>query len=430
MFIQNLIVSLFSIIIISLIFSAFFSGMEIAFIAANKLKVEVDKKSGALSARLLSRFVRSESSFISTMLVGNNIALVVYGIFFAVMMEPVIQALLPVSMQTDLVILLLQTLVSSLIVLIFAEFLPKVLFRINPNRFLNIFALPVTIIYYLLFPVIYLVMGLSRSMLRYLFNIDIANNKKVFDSVDINNFIKEFGNGKDQESKTRRELQIFRNAIEFPDVIIRECMIPRTEIVAVADDESPDQVRRLFSNTGLSKILIYKVSIDNITGYVHAFDFFSLPEILQPIIRPIMLVPETMHANKLLQNFIKQHKSIAVVIDEFGGTSGIITIEDIMEEIFGEIEDEYDVDILMERKVREGEYIFSARLEIDYLNEKFNFDLPVSDEYETLGGLILNHLESIPVKGQEILIGQLVVKILQVSQKRIELVQIKKMVAQ
>ncbi|MFO7978943.1 MAG: hemolysin family protein [Bacteroidales bacterium] len=428
MFIQNLAVSLYSIIIISLIFSAFFSGMEIAFIAANKLKIEVDKKSGALSARLMSRFVRSESSFISTMLVGNNVALVVYGVFFAILMEPVLVALLPVSMQSDLVILLLQTLVSSLIILIFAEFLPKVLFRINPNRFLNIFALPVTIIYYLLFPVIYLVMGLSRSMLSYFFNIDIANNKKVFDSVDINNFLKEFGNGKDQESTTRRELQIFRNAIEFPDVIIRECMIPRTEIVAVAEKESPDQVRKLFSHTGLSKILIYKDSIDNITGYVHAFDFFSLPEKLQPIIRPVMLVPETMHANKLLQNFIKQHKSIAVVIDEFGGTSGIITIEDIMEEIFGEIEDEYDVDILMERRVREGEYIFSARLEIDYLNEKFNLDLQVSDEYETLGGLILNHLESIPEKGQEILIGQLVVKILQVSQKRIELVQIKKMV--
>lgn len=400
--------------------------MEIAFIAANKLKVEVDRKGGGFSARLLSRFVRSESSFISTMLVGNNIALVVYGIFFAVLLEPVIYGILPLPLQTEIIVLILQTLISSLIVLIFAEFLPKAFFRINPNSLLNLFALPVTVIYYLLFPVIYITMGLSRVILRTFFKMHISDDKKVFDSVDIDNYLKEFGTGSQQKQKTNRELQIFRNAIEFPDIKVRECMIPRTEIVAVSQEEEPGQILKLFSHTGLSKILIFKESIDNIYGYVHAFDFFKKPELIRPIIRPVMLVPETMHVNKLLKNFIQQHKSMAVVIDEFGGTSGIITIEDIMEEIFGEIDDEYDKDYLMERKVRDDEYIFSARLEIDYLNEKFHFKLPESEEYETLGGLILNHLESIPAKGQEIIIDTHMIKILQVSEKRIEMVQFKK----
>lgn len=420
--------SIYAIIVISLAFSAFFSGMEIAFIAANKLKVEVDKKSGGFSARLLSRFVRSESSFISTMLVGNNIALVVYGIAFASILEPIIYRWLPEVLQTEFSVLLLQTIISSLIILIFAEFLPKALFRINPNTFLGFFALPVTLIYYLLYPFISFTMGISRIILKYFFNLQIADDKKVFDTVDIDNFLKEFGNGDQQPARARRELQIFRNAMEFPEIKVRECMKPRTEIVAVSEDEHPANVRKLFSQTGLSKILIFKDSIDNVIGYVHAFDFFSFPEQIRPIIRPVMLVPETMLANKLLKNFIQQHKSLAVVIDEFGGTSGLITIEDIMEEIFGEIDDEYDEDKLMARRIREDEYLFSARLEIDYLNDKFQLDLPVSDEYETLGGLILYHLESIPVKGQELTFGPFLVKILQVSQKRIELVQFKKII--
>jgi putative hemolysin len=401
--------------------------MEIAFIAANKLKVEVDKKSGGFSARLLSRFVRSESSFISTMLVGNNIALVVYGIFFAILLEPVIWGILPAMLQSEFMVLLILTLISSTIILIFAEFLPKALFRINPNTMLNFFALPITIIFYLLYPLISITIGLSQGILKYLFKVKTPDNKKAFDIVDIDNFLREFGDRPEGTQKAAlRELQIFKNAIEFPDIKIRECMIPRTEIVAVAESESPDQVRHLFSDTGLSKILIYRETIDNIIGYVHAFDFFRKPAEILPIIRPILLVPETMHANKLLKNFIQQRKSIAAVVDEFGGTSGLITIEDIMEEIFGEIDDEYDVDDLMERTVREGEYIFSARLEIDYINEKFGLELPESEEYETLGGLILNHMERIPEKGQEINIGPVNVKILQVSEKRIDLVQIKK----
>ena len=423
---NNHILTPYIIIAFSLLFSAFFSGMEIAFISANKFKVEMDRKGGGFSAKLISRFVRSESSFISTMLVGNNIALVIYGISFAALLEPVLFAMLPKAINTELSVLILQTLISSMIILIFAEFLPKTFFRINPNRFLNLFAFPVTLIYYLLYPLVVLTISLSNLIMKYVLKVGTENNKKAFDIVDMDNYLREFGQQPEQENDSNRDIQIFRNAIEFPDVRVRDCMIPRTEIVAVSDSEKPSDIRSLFSQTGLSKILIYKDSIDNITGYVHAFDFFRKPDEIRPITRPIMLVPETMHANKLMQNFIQQRKSIAAVVDEFGGTSGIITIEDIIEEIFGEIDDEYDRDDLIEKQVRKNEFIFSARLEIDYLNEQFALDLPEAEDYETLGGLLLNHFESIPQKGEEISIGQLTFKILQVSEKRIETVQVRK----
>ena len=411
------------IILGALAFSAFFSGMEIAFVSANKLKVEVDRKSGGFSARLLSRFVRSESSFISTMLVGNNIALVVFGLSFAALFHPFLTQTLPAAIESEFAVFLIQTIVSSLIILMFAEFLPKTLFRVNPNRFLTLFALPVTMIYYLLYPIIVMTIGLSNLIMRRLLHMEVGNIRKPFDIVDVDNYLKEFGQQQEHESEEHHELQIFRNAIEFPDVKIRECMIPRTEIVAVPDDEEADNIRSLFSQTGLSKILIYKESVDNITGYVHAFDFFRKPNDINPIIRPVMLVPETMHANKLLTNFIQQRKSIAVVVDEFGGTAGIITIEDIMEEIFGEIDDEYDRDHLIEKQTGEQEYTFSARLEIDYLNERYGMDLPEYEEYETLGGMLITHLENIPQKGETVEIGAWTYKILQVSEKRIEVVQ-------
>jgi putative hemolysin len=278
----------------------------------------------------------------------------------------------------------------------------------------------------LLYPLVIFTIGLSEFILRFFFKMDLGNRKKVFDVVDMDNFLKEFSHDKESEMEGSREIQIFRNAIEFPDIKVRECMIPRTEVVAVAQEEPPDDIRSIFSQTGLSKILIYHESIDNIIGYVHAFDFFRKPKDIKPIIRPVMLVPETMHINKLLKNFIQQQKSIAVVVDEFGGTSGIITIEDIIEEIFGEIDDEYDVDNLLEKQVNENEFVFSARLEIDYLNERYGLDLPDSEEYETLGGLILKHLETIPEKGQELHVFGFLFRIIQVSKKRIELVQVKK----
>ncbi len=410
-------------ILISLLLSGFFSGMEIAFVAANKLKVEVDRKSGGFSARLLARFVRSESSFISTMLVGNNIALVVYGISFAALLGPPLLKLLG-PFQSDPAVFFLQTIVSSLVLLVFAEFLPKALFRINPNRFLNLFALPVTIIYYILYPIIGFTMWASNFLMRHLFRTDMTSTRKLFDAIDMDNFLREFGQESSDNGESQQDIRLFRNAIEFPDVKLRECMVPRTEVVAVPMEESISAIRQIFSQTGLSKILVYDDSIDEITGYVHAFDFFSRPEFIRDIIRPVLIVPETMHANKLLKSLLQQRKSVAVVVDEFGGTAGIITIEDIMEEIFGEIDDEYDVEDLVEKQTGKDDFLFSARLEIDYLNEKYNLSLPESEEYETLGGLILNQVETIPSKGQEIHVGGYTIKILQASQKRIELLRV------
>lgn len=416
---------IFTIIIISLILSAFFSGMEIAYITANKLKVEVDKKSGGLSARIISRITRSDSGFISAMLVGNNVALVIYGIFIAIVLRDFLVRFLPVQLQSEFFIFLSQTTISSLIILFFAEFLPKAIFRINPNRILSIFAVPVYIIYYLLYPIVFVTLGLSNFILKKIFNLKMADTPKTFDSVDIDNFLREFGDNKSANKKENIEMQIFLNAIDFPDIKLRESMIPRTEIVALDEKESLDCFRKTFSEKGLSKILIFRKSFDNIVGYVHAFDFFKKPQNIKSIIRPIMLVPETMHVNKLLRNFIQQRKSIAVVVDEFGGTAGLITVEDIMEEIFGEIDDEYDNDTFIEKQVGENEYIFSARLEIDYLNEKYDFHLPESEEYETLGGFIINEHESIPEKDEEIIIKDYHFKIIQVSEKRIEQVQMR-----
>jgi len=280
-------------------------------------------------------------------------------------------------------------------------------------------------IYYLLYPIIAFTLFLSNSIMKSVMQTDMTTSKKVFDAIDMDNFLKEFGESGEDEGEEQRDIQIFRNAIEFPDVKLRECMVPRTEVVAVPQDEGIPQIRKIFSDTGLSKVMVFNESIDNITGYVHAFDFFSHPKDLTEVLRPVLLVPETMYANKLLKNLIRQRKSVAVVVDEFGGTAGIITIEDIIEEIFGEIDDEYDVEDLVEKVTATGEYLFSARLEIDYLNDKYKFNLPESEEYETLGGLIINEEERIPAKGEEVLIGELTIKVLQVSEKRIELVSIR-----
>lgn len=409
-------------IIISLILSAFFSGIEIAFVSANKLKVEVDKKSGGFAAKLLSRFIKDESRFISTMLVGNNIALVIYGIAFS----DLVIKMMPGSFDSEWVVLIVQTIISSLIILIFAEFIPKALVRINPNNTLKLFIIPIHFFYYLLYPIVVFTIRTGEIILRKVFNQKLSKERKAFDIVDIDNYIKEFSEYGTTQHEISKELQIFQNAIDFPATKLRECMIPRPEIIAADETESLETIRKKLHETGLSKIIIYKNDIDNITGYVHAFDFFKNPVDLKSIIRPIMLVPEIMYANKLLKSFIQQSKSIAIVIDEFGGVSGLITIEDVMEEIFGEIDDEYDVDDMVEKVISDKEFVFSARLEIDYLNENYNLNLPESDEYETLGGLIVKHYESIPGENQKIEIEGFLFKILQVSETRVEKVYLKK----
>ncbi|MFW5879192.1 MAG: hemolysin family protein [bacterium] len=409
------------IIFVSILFSAYFSGMEIAFISANKLKFEVDIKSGGVSAKVLNKLIKSDSDFISTMLVGNNLSLVIYGIAVAALLDPVLAANLPQAFNNEATILIIQTIISSIVILVFAEFAPKTFFRINPNAIVRFFAIPTYILYYLLFPIIFTTIQLSEFILKQIFGLKLENKKRVFDIVDIDNFIKEFSRNNYKQDDESLEMQIFKNAIEFPEVKLRECMIPRTEIIALDQNDDLKEIRDKFSETGLSKILIYKDNnIDDIIGYVHVFDFFKNPQDVKSIIRPLLIVPETMLANKLLKSFIQQNKSIAVVVDEFGGTAGLITIEDIMEEIFGEIDDEYDIDDLVEKAVSSTEFLFSARLEIDYLNEKYGFDLPESDEYETLGGLITNYHESIPDKDQLITIENFIFKVVQVSETRIE----------
>ncbi len=408
------------IILITLTLSAFFSGIEIAFVSANKLKIELDKKLGSWPAKVYSYFLQNESKFITTMLLGNNIALVIYGIVMGQLIEPVIGSYI----ENDVVILLAQTIVSTLLILVTAEFLPKVAFRINPNRTLSIFAVPVVIIYGLLFVFVSFTLWLSELLMKYVLRIETDHTSVAFNLVDLDHYVKEATAESDME-ELENEIQIFQNALDFGSIKARECMVPRTEIVALEKDDSIEELRDTFVKTGLSKILIYKDNIDNIIGYVHSYELFKKPDAITKILLPISIVPESMPANEVLELLIKQKRSIAVVVDEFGGTSGLLTIEDVVEEIFGEIEDEHDHEELIELKLNEKEYRFAARLEVDYLNEEYDFSLPEGDEYETLGGLIIHLFESIPSEGETISVDGYVLKVEKVSDKRIECVHLR-----
>lgn len=413
------------IIVISIIFSAFFSGMEIAYISSNKLKIELDKNKGLFSAKILARFIKKPSAIIGVLLIGNNIALVIYGIAIAARLEPLILGMLPDNLHSYYLILFIQTVVSTLLILFVAEFFPKVLFRINPNSVLDFFALPLSFFYWLLYPVVFLIIGLSEQILKGLFRLKFTNAEYTFSVIDLHEYVKELTPDRNDQLDMHQELQILQNAIDFRSVKLRECLIPRTEVVAVEVKDSIDDLMKLFIETKHSKILVYEDSIDHITGYIHSSDLFKNPSGLQAIIRPVPIVPETMLANNVLKKFIEEHKNIAVVVDEFGGTSGIVTMEDILEEIFGEIEDEYDDEDLMEKRISDTEYLFSARLEIDYLNEKYSLDLPESEDYETLGGLIINIHESIPARNDIITVEPFIFTITEAIENRIELVNLK-----
>jgi len=413
------------IIFVTMIFSAFFSGMEIAFVTANKLKIELDKKKGFISARIISNFHKVPSNFITTLLVGNSIALVIYGVVLANILRPAIVSILPESINSELLILIIQTIISTLLILVTAEFLPKIVFRINPNYALNLFAIPVFVIHYILYPVVFVIIYIAEFILKVLFNIKIVDQKHVFGPIDMDNYIKEFFPETHTEHELEHEVKIFQNALDFSTVKLRECMIPRTEIIALEDNVSIGGLKQKFTETGLSKILIYKDSIDNIIGYVHSYDMFKNPSDIKSVLKTLIFVPETMLANNLLTLFIQQRKSMAVVVDEFGGTAGILTMEDMMEEIFGEIDDEFDVEYFIEKKIGENEYIFSGRLEIDFLNDKYKLYLPESKDYETLAGLIIYYHQSIPAQGEEIVIENFTFTILQVSKTLIKQVQVR-----
>ncbi len=410
-------------IIISVLFSAFFSGMEIAYVSSNKLKIELYRKEGSFNSKIISFLSRYPGQYIVTMLIGNNIALVIYGIFMAILLEPLIYTLT----AHDFNILILQTIISTLIILLTAEFLPKTLFRINPNSFLKIFAIPVLLFFIIFYPVSKITIYISNFILGAFFRIKIPRKQEniVFGKVDIDNLMSEKMAEHKNKKNDNLDFRIFQNALDFSDVKLRECIVPRTEIIAVKNNSEIETLQQKFIETGLSKILVFKESIDQIIGYIHMKDMFNNPDNIESNIIDVSIVPETMPANKLLEMFVKEKKNIAVVVDEFGGTSGIVTIEDILEEIFGEIEDEHDTSKLTEQKINEHEYIFSGRLEVDYLNEKYNLNLLKHDEYETLAGLILHFYESIPKPKERIIIELYEFRVLEVSETRIELLNLK-----
>jgi putative hemolysin len=413
---------LLSSILMSLILSAFFSGMEIAFVSSNKLKIELDKKLGLLPARVYSFFLKHQSKFISTLLLGNNIALVVYGIFMAQLLEDSIRNSLFFITNLgalEALVLLIQTIISTIIILIFAEFLPKILFRINPNKKLEVFIVPTLLICAPLFGLVWLVFLLLTYLLK-IFSVNFQESEYGFGRVDLDHYVKEASSNSSEESEMENELQIFQNALDFSNIKARECMVPRNEIEALSFDDSVELLRETFVETGYSKILIYKETIDNVIGYVHSFELFKKPDAIKNILRPLAIIPETTTADKVLKTLIEQKKNVALVVDEYGGTSGMLTLEDIVEEIFGEIEDEHDSEELIEELIGESQYHFSARLEVDYINEEFDLKLPVSDDYETLAGLIINKSEDIPKAGEVLEIGDYIIEIIKVSENKIE----------
>jgi len=383
--------------IFAIILSAFFSGMEIAYLSSSKLKLEIERNKSRLLSPILGIFIKKPEQFISTMLIGNNLALVVYGIFFSAILTPYIEAINP----NVWFVLVIQTLISTVIILFVGEFIPKILFRINPNKTLKMFSIPAFIFYLIFYPIALFTTWLSRIFMSL-----ISKNKKneepqhTFDRDDLSDLVAQNSGIMKTNQTMLPNAVMFQKALEFKDIAVRECIVPRKELFAVSIDTEIPTIIQKFTQSGFSRILVYEGNTDNILGYIHVSDMFSSPSSIRTIIHQIPIVPESMSANKLLQKLIKQHKSIALVVDEFGGTSGIVTLEDILEEILGEIQDEHDTNIYEEKQIEANRFIFSGRLEIDYLNEKYGFNLEENDQYETLAGYIIHHLKTIPKVNQ------------------------------
>ncbi len=394
--------------------------MEIAFVSANKLHIELEKKRAGFLASTLNKITQKSSKFITTMLVGNNISLVIYSYF----MGRFLIRTLPLDDFNDFTILLIQTLISTIIILVTAEFLPKAIFRIYANEVLKIFVVPAYFFYLIFHFFTEFIISISDFFLRIFFKTNSDELQTIFSKEELGNYISEqLDTGKDEEVDS--EIQIFQNALEFQTLKAREVMVPRTEIVAVEIHQSVTKLKDIFIQTGLSKILVYKTSLDDVIGYVNAFELFKKPKTLKSILLPVEIVPESMMINDILNSLIKKRKSVAVVVDEYGGTSGMITVEDIVEELFGEIEDEHDNQEFLEEKVNDNEYRFSARLEVDYLNEEYGLKILKDEAYETLGGYIINHTENIPEQGELLLIDNFQIKILNVSSSKIVTVHFK-----
>ena len=401
--------------------------MEIAFISANKIHIEIEKKQDGFLAKILTRLTNKPSKFIATMLIGNNIALVVYGIYMGDFLTEWLFQITASSSHSFYTVLsefslLTQTIISTLIILLTAEFLPKVLFQIYSNTLLKVLALPASVCYVLFSFISSFVIKVSDFILKTFFKTDGDQVQLAFSKIELGDYITEQMETVEQEDEVDSEIQIFQNALEFTAVKAREVMVPRTEIMAVELHESPKNLAKLFTETGYSKILVFKDTVDNIIGYVHSYELFKKPKTIKSILLPVEFVPETMLIHDILNVLTKKRKSIAVVLDEYGGTSGIMTVEDIVEELFGEIEDEHDSTDLIEEQLNETSYTFSARLEVDYINEHYKLELPESDEYETLGGLIVNETGEIPEQDSEIELEHFHFTILEVSSTKIDLV--------
>jgi CBS domain containing-hemolysin-like protein len=408
-------------LIVSMVFSAFFSGMEIAFVSSNRLLAEMDKEKNGLAQRAIAIFYHHPNNFVSTMLVGNNIALVIYGILFAAIFDELL-----FSGLSDGARVTADTLLSTLVVLFTGEFLPKTIFKSSPNALLTFFAVPAFICYVVLYPISRFATLLSRSLL-WLAGIKMQKEQDdhEFTRVDLDYLVQSSIDNAKSDEEIEEEVKIFQNALDFTETRVRDCMVPRTEIDAVEDTCNIEQLKQMFIESGHSKVVVYHEDIDHVVGYIHSSEMFRHPKDLRESIRQLPFVPETMQASRLMKIFMQQHKSIAIVVDEFGGTSGLISLEDIVEEIFGDIEDEHDSNNYVAKQVGNGEYMLSARLEIEKVNEMFDLELPESDEYMTIGGLILHEYQSFPKLNEVVTIGRYEFKIVKNTATKIELVRLK-----
>lgn len=412
------------IIFLAILLSAFFSGMEIAFVTSNRLRIELDRKQGVFGSEILKLFTNNPGQYIATMLIGNNIALVIYGLVFSKLLGPRLE----IYFDSDLLILILNTIISTAIILFVAEFLPKTIFIISPNFFLKFLSIPTLVFFFLFYPISKFTLAASNIFIRVFFRMKRGEKKQenlVFSKVDLDHFVNLSKQSEEESEPDHHNIRIFQNALDFSNVKLRECMIPRTEIEAVESSSSVEMLKEKFIETRLSRILVYQNTIDNIIGYFELKDIFKNPTDIISSIRKLAIVPETMPANKLLKLFVDEKKNIALVVDEFGGTSGMVTIEDVLEEIVGDIEDEHDTNDLIEKITGHNEYIFSGRIEIDYLNEKYHLKLPEEDDYETLAGMIMFFHGSIPGINDVIRIGKIVIKVLKSTTTRLELVSLK-----
>ncbi len=410
----------FLVIILALFFSAFFSGMETAFVFSNKLRIELNRKQGKFPSQIINIFTKNPEQYMSTMLVGQYIMLAIYGIVAVISLVP----LVTIQIFSGFLALLVIIVVATLVFFLVAEYLPKVLFRINPNVTLNVCAVPLLIFYGLLYPVIKLINSIASLLVRMFTRArPDKSNEIIFGKIDLDHFIGEVQPISKEEQDAEHEIKIFQNALSFSSVKIRDCMIPRTDIVALEENASIAELKQKFIDSGVSKIIVYKEDIDNIIGYVHSKELFKNPESIQSMFNSLTFVPETMSGHKLMQLFMHEHRSIAVVVDEYGGTSGLLTLEDLIEEIFGDIEDEHDKDNLVDRQLGENEYLLSGRIEIEYLNKAYHLDIPERDDYDTLAGFILYHHLNLPLAGELIHIEPYTFIIRKVSNTRIDLVQ-------